>query len=74
MRVQLGRLTTAFFSSGIKCLDPLALISMKILTDVMKGWFPAELVLLYRHLLLFNLKGGEDLKRLLYLFFKKEKC
>ena len=43
MRAQLGRLTTAFFSSGIKWRDPLVLISMEILTDVMNGWFPAEL-------------------------------
>lgn len=43
MREQLGRLTTAFFSSAIKWRDPLVLISMEILTDVMNGWFPAEL-------------------------------
>lgn len=72
MRVQLGRLTTAFFSSGIKCLNPLALISMEILTDVMKGWFPAELMLLYRHLLLFNLKGERILRGCFISFLRKK--
>lgn len=43
MRAQLGRLTTAFFSTAIKWRDPLVLISVEILTDGMNGWFPAEL-------------------------------
>lgn len=44
MSEQLGGLTTAFISSGVKWCEPFGFISTEVLTDEMKGRLPAELL------------------------------